>query len=34
MQHKINRRPRKLLNFDAPYKVFTDALNNKVAFDT
>jgi IS30 family transposase len=33
-QYKINRRPRKLLNFDAPYKIWADALKNKVAFGT
>ncbi|MDR0754215.1 MAG: ISAs1 family transposase [Prevotellaceae bacterium] len=33
-QYKINRRPRKLLNFDSPWKVFSSALNNPVAFDT
>ncbi|MDR0754760.1 MAG: IS30 family transposase [Prevotellaceae bacterium] len=32
-QYKINRRPRKLLNFDSPWKVFSSAVNNPVAFD-
>jgi IS30 family transposase len=34
IQYKINRRPRKLLNFASPWKVFSYALNNPVAFDT
>ena len=33
-QHKINRRPRKLLNFDAPKNRFFLFINNIVAFDT
>jgi IS30 family transposase len=33
-QHKINRRPRKLLNFDSPKCKFFQFINNKVAFDT
>ncbi|MDR2802088.1 MAG: IS30 family transposase [Prevotellaceae bacterium] len=34
-QYKINRRPRKLLNFDSPWKVLACALyNNPVAFGT
>jgi IS30 family transposase len=33
-QHKINRRPRKLLNFDAPKNKFFLFINNFVAFDT
>ncbi|MDR3187871.1 MAG: IS30 family transposase, partial [Prevotellaceae bacterium] len=31
VQHRLNRRPRKLLNFEAPWKVFADALNKSVA---
>ncbi|KAA6317728.1 hypothetical protein EZS27_032160, partial [termite gut metagenome] len=34
IQHKLNRRPRKLLNFEEPFSVFYKMLNNKVAFDT
>ena len=33
-QHKINRRPRKLLNFENPKNKFFLFLNNKVAFDS
>jgi IS30 family transposase len=33
-QHKINRRPRKLLNFEAPLNKFFLFINNKVAFDS
>ena len=32
-QHKINRRPRKLLNFESPKNMFFLFINNKVAFD-
>jgi IS30 family transposase len=32
--YKINRRPRKLLNFDNPFNVFTNKSKNPVAFDT
>jgi IS30 family transposase len=32
-QYKINRRPRKLLNFDSPLNKFFLFINNKVAFD-
>ncbi|KAA6311188.1 hypothetical protein EZS27_037635, partial [termite gut metagenome] len=34
IQHKLNRRPRKLLNFEEPFSMFYKMLNNKVAFDT
>jgi IS30 family transposase len=34
IQHKINRRPRKLLNFDNPKNIFFRYLNAKVAFNT
>ena len=33
-QHKINRRPRKLLNFETPKNKFFLFINNKVAFDS
>jgi IS30 family transposase len=33
-QHKINRRPRKLLNFETPKKKFFLLINKKVAFDS
>jgi len=33
-QHKINRRPRKLLNFENPKNMFFLFINNKVAFVT
>jgi IS30 family transposase len=33
-QHKINRRPRKLLNFESPKNKFFLFINNKVAFDS
>jgi IS30 family transposase len=34
IQHKINARPRKLLNFDSPLQRFYKAINDSVAFDT
>ncbi|MDA3819244.1 MAG: IS30 family transposase [Candidatus Delongbacteria bacterium] len=34
IQHKINRRPRKNLNFKNPKNLFFNFVNNKVAFDT
>ncbi|KAA6326281.1 hypothetical protein EZS27_024594 [termite gut metagenome] len=34
IQLKINRRPRKKLNFEEPYNLFYKMLNNKVAFNT
>jgi IS30 family transposase len=34
VQHKLNRRPRKLLNFEASWKVFADVLNKSVALAT
>jgi IS30 family transposase len=34
IQHKINRRPRKKLNFENPFVVFAKAINNPVAFTT
>ena len=33
-QHKINRRPRKLLNFENPKNKFFSFINQKVAFDS
>jgi IS30 family transposase len=33
IQYKINRRPRKLLNFDNPFNVFTNESKNPVVFD-
>ncbi|KAA6307365.1 hypothetical protein EZS27_040966, partial [termite gut metagenome] len=34
IQHKLNRRPRKLLNLEEPFNVFYKMLNKKVAFNT
>ncbi|KAA6307721.1 hypothetical protein EZS27_040608, partial [termite gut metagenome] len=34
IQFKINRRPRKKLNFEEPFNVFYKMLNKKVAFNT
>jgi IS30 family transposase len=34
IQHKLNRRPGKKLNFEKPFKVFCNMINNKVAFNT
>ncbi|KAA6332532.1 hypothetical protein EZS27_018964, partial [termite gut metagenome] len=34
IQLKINRKPRKKLNFEEPVRVFYKMLNNKVAFNT
>ncbi|KAA6332531.1 hypothetical protein EZS27_018976, partial [termite gut metagenome] len=34
IQLKINRRPRKKLNFEEPYNLFYKMLNNIVAFNT
>jgi IS30 family transposase len=34
IQHKFNRRPGKLLNFEEPFSVFCKMINNKVAFNT
>jgi IS30 family transposase len=34
IQYKINRRPRKLLNFDNPFQVFTNERKKSVALDT
>ncbi|KAA6324160.1 hypothetical protein EZS27_026487, partial [termite gut metagenome] len=34
IQYKLNRRPRKLLNFEEPFSMFRKMLNNKVAFNT
>ncbi|KAA6326156.1 hypothetical protein EZS27_024708, partial [termite gut metagenome] len=34
IQFKINRRPRKKLNFEEPFSMFRKMLNNKVAFNT
>ncbi|KAA6305227.1 hypothetical protein EZS27_043120, partial [termite gut metagenome] len=34
IQHKLNQRPRKLLNFEEPFNVFYKMLNKKVAFNT
>jgi IS30 family transposase len=34
IQFKINRRPRKKLNFEEPFSMFHKMLNNKVAFNT
>ncbi|KAA6311502.1 hypothetical protein EZS27_037382 [termite gut metagenome] len=34
IQHKLNRRVRKLLNFEEPFRVFYKMIDNKVAFNT
>ncbi|KAA6313748.1 hypothetical protein EZS27_035530 [termite gut metagenome] len=34
IQHKLNRRPRKLLNFEEPFSMFYKMINYKVAFNT
>ncbi|KAA6332942.1 hypothetical protein EZS27_018599 [termite gut metagenome] len=34
IQHKLNRRPRKLLNFEEPFRVFYKMITNNVAFNT
>lgn len=34
IQHKINRRPRKNLNYEKPFEIFYNFVNEKIAFES